>query len=79
MISVGEYPFEANEATAAGDSSASSLTAWSSARGGSVTAGKKAPLKADTSGTFVNVATPPGRIRPAARSSSPAPPGSTWT
>lgn len=58
---IGVYPFEANEAKAAGDSVGIELDdVVKVLAGDSVTAGKKAALKADTSGTFVNVATTAG-------------------
>jgi hypothetical protein len=59
---IGVYPFEANEAKAAGDSVGIELDGVVKVlAGGSVTAGKKAVLKSDTSGSFVNVPTAPGR------------------
>ena len=59
---IGVYPFEANEAKAAGDSVGIELDGVVKVlAGGSVTAGKKAVLKSDTSGSFVNVPTAIGR------------------
>ncbi len=59
---IGVYPFEANEAKAAGESVGIALSGVVKVlAGGTVTAGKKAVLAADTSGTFINCPTDAGR------------------
>jgi hypothetical protein len=51
---IGVYPYEANEAKAAGDPVGIALHGVVKVQaGGTVAAGKKAILKADTSGTFI--------------------------
>ena len=58
---IGVYPFEANAAKEAGDQLGIEISEIAKVQaGGNVTAGKKAALKADTSGTFINVATTAG-------------------
>lgn len=59
---IGVYPFDANASKDVGDSVGIELDGVVKVlAGGSVTAGKKAVLKSDTSGSFVNVPTAPGR------------------
>ena len=58
---IGVYAFEANEAKEDGEQVGIVVSGVCKVQaGGSVTAGKKAALKADTTGTFVNVATAAG-------------------
>jgi hypothetical protein len=59
---IGVYPWEANEAKAAGDPVGIALDEVAKVQaGGNVTAGKKAVLKNDTSGTFVNIGSAAGQ------------------
>lgn len=59
---IGVYPFEANAAKEAGDQVGIALSGIVKVQaGGSVTAGSKASLKTDTSGTFVNTPTATGQ------------------
>jgi hypothetical protein len=59
---IGVYAFEANAAKAAGDEVGIALAGIVKVlAGGNVTAGKKAVLKADTSGTFVDMGSESGQ------------------
>ena len=59
---IGVYAFEANGVKEAGDQTGITLTgAVKALAGGSVTAGKKAVLKSDASGAFVNLPAAAGR------------------
>jgi hypothetical protein len=59
---IGVYAWEANEAKAAGDEVGIALTGIVKVlAGGTVSAGKKAVLKSDTSGTFVTLGATAGQ------------------
>jgi hypothetical protein len=59
---IGAYPYEANEPKEAGEPVGIAVSgAVKVLAGGTVTAGKKAVLKGDASGSFVNLPTAAGR------------------
>ncbi|MDR2785468.1 MAG: hypothetical protein LBB83_06100 [Treponema sp.] len=59
---LGVYAWEANQAKEAGDKVGIALSGVEKVQaGGEVTAGKKAVLKGDTSGTFIDIGTAAGR------------------